>query len=47
MSKFKMPPKASQGVQEWVESAAAPQTTTRDAKGIRKAPRRETGPIDH
>ena len=25
MSKFKMPPKASQGVQEWVEGAAAPE----------------------
>ena len=25
MSKFKMPPKASQGVQEWVEGAEAPQ----------------------
>jgi hypothetical protein len=27
MSKFKMPPKAPQGVQEWVEGAAAPQTS--------------------
>ena len=25
MSKFKMPPKAPQGVQEWVEGAGAPQ----------------------
>lgn len=25
MSKFKMPPKAPQGVQEWVEGAEAPQ----------------------
>ncbi len=27
MSKFKMPPKAPQGVQEWVEGAAPPQTS--------------------
>ena len=27
MSKFKMPPKASQGVQEWVEGAAVPEAS--------------------
>jgi hypothetical protein len=35
MSKFKMPPKAPQGVQEWVEGAAAPEAplATPEASG--------------
>jgi len=47
MSKFKTPPKASQGVQEWVEGTEAPQGTIRGAGGVREAPRRKTGTVDY
>ena len=38
MSKFKMPPKASQGVQEWVEGAEAPQAPPAAPKASGKLP---------
>ena len=39
MSKFKMPPKAPQGVQEWVEGAGSPQAPP----AVPEAPRRLPG----
>ena len=36
MNKFKMPPKASQGVQEWVEGAATPEAPSQTPKASGK-----------
>lgn len=38
MSKFKMPSKAPQGVQEWVEGAGAPQAASAASEAPRRLP---------
>jgi len=38
MSKFKMPPKTPQGVQEWVEGAEAPQASSAAPEVSRRLP---------
>jgi hypothetical protein len=38
MSKFKMPPKAPQGVQEWVEGAEAPQVSSTAPRASERLP---------